>query len=132
MDHEAAFVKAFITSEKRARIIQYLSNPKRRKEILHRMSHDLPYMPEFATDVPGEQDFPGALEKLLRAKGAGPTCHLIAEGLKADGKELPLGEALTLICMHEFGAILSCLPGRLAYYKPEAPGHGFILERPHP
>jgi len=126
---EEAFVKAFLTSEKRARFLQFLANPRRRKEILDKLNHDLPYMPEFAAMVPGHQDFPEELEKLLKAKGAGPACHVIANGLKADGRELPLREALNLICLHPFGAILSCVPGRLAYYKPEAPGAGILLER---
>jgi hypothetical protein len=129
MEHEAAFAKAFLASEKRARFIQFLADPKRRKEMLGRLDGKLPYLPEFATGVPGEQDFPAELEKLLRAKGAGPACHLIADGLKADGKELPLREALDLICLQAGGAILSCLPGRLAYYRPAAPGQGLLLER---
>jgi len=37
MNHEAAFTKAFIRSEKRARFIQGLENPKRRKEMLEQM-----------------------------------------------------------------------------------------------
>ena len=126
---EEAFVKAFLTSEKRARFLQFLANPRRRKEILDKLNHDLPYMPTFATAVPGHQDFPEELEKLLKAKGAGATCHVIADGLKADGRDLPLREALNLICLHPFGAILCCVPGRLAYYRPEAPGAGILLER---
>lgn len=132
MDHEAAFAKAFLASEKRARFVQFLADPKRRKEMLDRLNRDLPYMPGFATGVPSHQDYPDELEKLLKAKGAGPTCHVIADGLKADGRELPLREALNLICMHERGAILSCLPGRLAYYKPESPGQGILFERQGP
>jgi hypothetical protein len=130
MGHEEAFVKAFITSEKQARWAQFLSSSKRRKEILARLNHNLPYIPAFGAEVPGTQDFPGELEKLLKAKGAGPTCHVIVDGLKIDGREFPLSEALTQICMHEFGAVLSCIPGRLAYYKPESPNRGIILERP--
>lgn len=126
---EEAFVKAFLTSEKRARFLQFLANPRRRKEILAKLNRDLPFMREFASTVPGDQDFPEELEKLLQAKGAGPTCHVIADGLKADGRELPLREALNLVCLHPFGAILSCVPGRLAYYKPEAPEAGILLER---
>ncbi|WP_257313204.1 hypothetical protein [Geothrix fuzhouensis] len=129
MSHEDEFVKAFITSEKRARWAQFLSSPKRRKEILARLNHHLPYIQEFATEVPGHQDFPAELEQLLRAKGAGPTCHVMVNGLKIDGLEMALSKALHEICMHEFGAVLSCLPGRLAYYKPESPGCGILLER---
>ena len=130
MDHEAEFTRAFIASAKRARFIQALAQPKHRSEALAQLDEDLPYMPGFATEVPSAQDFPAELEKLLRAKGAGPTCHVIAEGLKADGRELPLREALNQICLQGSGAILSCLPGQLAYYRPAAPGRGILLERP--
>lgn len=130
MGHEEAFAKAFLPSEKRARFIQFLAQPKRRPEMLSQLNRNLPYLQALATVVPSYQDFPEELEALLRGKGAGPTCHVIAAGLKADGRELPLREALNLICLNPFGAILSCLPGRLAYYRPQAPGHGVILERP--
>ncbi|HEY3399724.1 MAG TPA: hypothetical protein VGK03_03755 [Geothrix sp.] len=128
MGHEDAFAKAFIASEKRARFIQFLADPKQRKELLHRLSRHLPCLPAFATVVPSHQDFPGELEKLLVAKGAGPTCHVMAAGLKADGRELPLREALNQACLSESGAILSCLPGRLAYYRPASPAPGVVLE----
>ena len=131
-DHEAAFATAFLPSEKRARFIQILAQPRRRKEMLVQLNGHLSYLRAYAMEVPGEQDFPDALVTLLRAKGAGPTCYVIVDGLKVDGRELPLREALMLICMHRSGAILSCLPGRLAYYKPESPAPGILLERPSP
>jgi hypothetical protein len=132
MNHEEAFAKAFLPSEKRARFIQLLAHPRRRQEMLRQLNRHLPYLPEFATVVPDEQDFPDELEKVLLAKGSGPTCHVMVEGLKADGRELPLREALLQICMQRSGAILSCLPGQLAYYKPESPAQGILLERPRP
>ena len=132
MNHEEAFAKAFLPTEKRARFIQLLAQPRRRKEMLSQLNRHLPYLADFATEVPGEQDFPDELAKLLLAKGAGPTCHVIAEGLKSDGRELPLREALLQICMQRSGAILCCLPGRLAYYKPESPAPGILLERSQP
>lgn len=129
MNHEEAFAKAFLPSEKRARFIQHLADPRKRREMLTHLNDDLPYMPGFAMEVPGHQDFPSELEKLLRAKGAGTICHVMADGLKVDGRELPLREALNLVCLHDRGAILSCLPGRLAYYKPASPAAGLLFER---
>lgn len=131
-DHEAEFTRAFIASAKRARFIQALAHPKHRPEALVLLDEHLPYMPGFGVEVPSAQDFPAELEKLLRAKGAGPTCHVIASGLKADGRELPLREALNQICLQGSGAILSCLPGQLAYYRPAAPGRGILFERHQP
>ena len=129
MEHEAAFVQAFLLSAKRARFAQFLAGPKRRKEMEERLI-SLPLLPGRFQAVPGHQDFPQALEALLKAKGAGATCHVICCLHKADGRELPLREALDLVCMQASGAILSCLPGRLAYYKPPSPGAGLLLVAP--
>ena len=130
MNHEEAFAKSFIASEKRARFIQFLADPRRRKEMLDRLSRNLPYISALASEVPSRQDFPEELERLLRARG--PTCYVLSDGLKLDRKEVPLREALDQVCMHAGGAILCCLPGTLAYYKPESPGPGIVLEKPRP
>lgn len=127
MEHETAFVKAFIKREKWARYLQLLANRRRRTEILIRLNHKLDYVATLATEVPADQDFPEALERLLRARGAPATCHVLVNGLRIDGREVPLREALDTVCMHMYGSVLSCLPGRLAYYRPEAPGPGVIL-----
>jgi len=82
MDHEQAFVKAFVASAKKARWAQFLSNPKRRKEILNQLNHNLPYISTLATEISSKCDFPQELERLLKSKGAGPTCHVMVDGLK--------------------------------------------------
>jgi hypothetical protein len=130
MEHEPAFVKAFLKREKWARYLQLLANRKRRAEILVRLNHKLDYIPELAVEVPEDQDYPEALERLLQAKGAPATCHVLVNGLRIDGREMPLREALNTVCMHMYGSVLSCIPGHLAYYRPEAPGHGVILAKP--
>jgi hypothetical protein len=128
MGHEEAFAKAFIATDKQARWILFLSNPKRRSEILERLNHNLPFNPALGAEVHGNQYYPAGLEQLLKAMGAGPVCQVIADSMKIDGQELPLSVALSEIGSHGFGAVLSCVPGRLAYYKPESPGRGIILQ----
>jgi hypothetical protein len=61
--------------------------------------------------------------------GAGESCYVIADASDIDGQTLPLREALWRASIHGFGVVLSCLPGRLCYYKPESPTPGFILEK---
>lgn len=129
MNPEEAFARAFIPSEKRARFVQYLANRRRRPDMLRQLDHHLPYLPQFASLVPADQDFPAELEKRLRALGAGPTCHVMARDLRIDGREVPLREALDQVCLQASGAILSCLPGRLAYYRPAPPGPGIVFQR---
>lgn len=127
MDHETAFVKAFLKREKWARYLQLLANRKRREEILVRLNHKLDYLPALAMEVPKDQDYPEALEKLLLGRGAPPTCHILVSKLRIDGRDVPLREALDTVCMHMYGSVLSCIPGQLAYYRPEAPGVGVLL-----
>lgn len=129
MDHETEFVKGFLERGKWARYLQLLPDKGRRGEVLGRLNTKLDYLREFATEVPGSQDYPEELEKLLRSHGAPDTCHVLVKGLRIDGRELPLREALNTICLHMYGSVLSCLPGRLAYYRPEAPGAGVLLLR---
>jgi hypothetical protein len=129
MEHEPAFVKAFIKREKWARYLQLLANRRRREEILVRLNHKLDYLPAFAMEVPEDQDYPEALERLLQSRGAPAMCHVLVYGLRIDGREVPLREALDTICMHMYGSVLSCVPGHLAYYRPEAPGHGVLLAK---
>ena len=129
MNHEDSFVNAFIVPEKRSRYLQLLANPKRRREILDRFNHQLDYDDSLATAVTASQHSSQQLEKLLRAKGADDICYVIADQLSLDGHDIPLEEALDSVYCHDFAAVISCIPGRLAYYKPESPSHGFIFEK---
>ena len=107
-----------------------LANRRRRAEILIRLNHKLDYLPALAVGIPEDQDYPGALEDLLRSRGAPDACHVLVNGLRIDGREIPIRKALDAVCMHMYGSVLSCLPGHLAYHRPEAPGRGILLIRP--
>lgn len=128
VNHEGSFVQAFISPERRSRYLQLLTDPKRRQKILDRLNYNLDYIPSLVHELSQSQDRPEVIEQLLRSKGAGPTCHIMSDGLATDGQEAPLLTALKQIWGHSFGSIASCIPGRLAYYKPQAPSRGLILE----
>lgn len=119
----------FVLPEKRARYVEFLANPKHRQKILERLNHHLDYDETLARELSATEHWPEPLERLLRSKGADDTCHVIADGLDLDGQKVPLTKAIDAIFSHEFGAIACCVPGRLAYYKPEPPSHGLILEK---
>lgn len=129
-EHEHAFVTAFIVAERRERYLTLLSNPKRRAKILNRLNHHLDFNRSLATEL--GYGSPDSLAEFLEAKGAKATCYVIADNRKLDGQELPLAEACWHAFTDGFGIVLSCVPGQLAFYRPEAPGPGFILERKRP
>ena len=70
MEHEAAFVDAFISPERRDRYKQFLGNPKRRKEILDRLNQPTDLIQARCSQVLGSNSNPTDLERILRAKGA--------------------------------------------------------------
>jgi hypothetical protein len=70
-----------------------------------------------------------AISSLLRANGAGDTCLVISENSAFDCRRMPLDEALDLVMGTNSGSILSCVPGRLAYYEGEEPSDRCIFAR---
>jgi len=84
----------------------------------------------FATPVPWKVDpklklWEGHLQgieniyQLLKSKGAGLTCLAISEDSEIDGQELDLRAALEHVNGRQIGTILSCVPGKLAYFEGE-------------
>jgi hypothetical protein len=126
MDHEQAFVEAFVVPEKRARYAEFLCKPKRRGEITDRFCHFFDFMPELAKQVP--RGTASELVPLLRARGAGHTAHVIGGRDAIDGQHLPLEQAIDEALADPSGVVVSCVPGRLALYMQEfPPGDTFIL-----
>ncbi len=126
MEHEQAFVSAFVVSEKRARYAEFLPKPKRRVEITGRFCHFFDFVPALARQVP--RGVASELAPLLRAKGAGDMAHVIGGRDEIDGQDLPLEEAIDSALADPSGVVVSCIPGRLALYIQEyPPGDTFIL-----
>jgi hypothetical protein len=127
-EHEIGFVSSFIIPERRERYLSLLGNPKRRGKLLNRLNHSHDVDLSLARQVP-----PGctgeSLAALLEQMGAGEICYVIADASDTDGQTMDLREALWRASAHGFGVVLSCVPGRLCFYKPESPTSGFILEK---
>ena len=129
MDHEQAFVRAFIERPKQARYLEKLASPKHRREFLSRLHHNLDYDPRFAAQVPPSEQTAALVYAKLRGLGAPEHCHAIAAGSDLDGRQLPLREALSNVLGMGDGVVLSCVPGKLAYYESEDPNGRYILSR---
>lgn len=127
-EHEFGFVSSFIIPQRRERYLSLLGNPKRRGKLLNRLNHaqdiDLSLAREVTPGCIGE-----SLAVFLEQMGAGETCYVIADASDMDGQTMDLKEALWRASVHGCGVVVSCLPGRLCFYKPESPTPGFILEK---
>jgi hypothetical protein len=128
-EHSAALIRAFITAERRERYLSLLTSSRGREKLRGRLAHLHDLDQRFVSPPPSNEQTPSALAALLRARGAPEECVLLAEDASLDGRRLPLAEALQMIVGRGMGALLSCIPGRLAFYEGEEPGQRYILER---
>jgi hypothetical protein len=126
-EHEEAIIRAFVIRERQERFIYLLENPKRRQKFTRELGHFRWFDARFAAPLPWKVDPALSLWgrhqqgidniwRLLKAKGAGQFCWVISGNAKLDGQELELKSALE---SRSEGTILSCIPGRLAYFEGE-------------
>lgn len=126
--HEAGLVNAFVVPERQERTLQFLANPKKRSEILNRLCHKFDFRDKYATRI--ERQVAEPLADLLRSHGAGDRAYVIGAAGDIDGSELPLLEAIDGALAGPCGALVSCIPGRLALLVQEfPPGEIFLLSR---
>jgi hypothetical protein len=129
MDQAETVIRAFIRAERSPRYLALLAKRGGREKLRAQLAH-LPDLDlRFAEPIPGSQANPIAVERLLTAKGAPGTCYVLSESAALDGRELPLPQALEQVIGRGIGTLLSCVPGRLAYFEGEDPGRRFILSR---
>jgi hypothetical protein len=130
MNHEEALLKAFIDPNRTARYLEFIASPKKRVKLIKELAHFKALNPAFMVGIPTNQRNVSAIIELLKAKGAGPKCWVISENAKLDGQETDLETALKETVGYQMGTLISCVPGRLAYFEDE--DGRCILETPRP
>lgn len=128
---EDEFVRTFIVRERRERYRFLLANGKRRREILVRLNHSLDFIPSLARQIPGGQHNEEGVVALLNDRGVRDSddVYVISDVPELDVQTLPMRQAVHQALDSEFGTVVCCLPGRLAYYRPESPESGYLLEK---
>ena len=56
--------------------------------------------------------------------------YIISDIGDLDTAHLPLHQAIERVLEAQFASVVCCVSGKLAYYRPEAPANGYILETP--
>jgi len=117
--HEQAFVEDFIHSGRRERFLAALANPKKRaifnRELHHPRSNFL--LSKYVEQVVPSQHYTRFIVPKLRSMGATDDCWVF--GNYIDGRQMKLAEALDALIGMGTGTIVSCLPGRLAFFENE-------------
>ncbi len=127
MTHEESLVRAFASPERADRYLKLLASSRGRSKFLASLAHEFKLDHRYATKVGGQESSKESIEKLLRKLGAPDMCYCVSENSGLDGRELPLAEALTATIGYGMGTLISCLPGRLAYYESDEPGGRYVL-----
>jgi len=127
MNHGEATVKAFIIPVRQERYLEFLKSQKNRTKFIAQLAHFKHLNPVFMVGIPGNQQNPSSLQRLLAGKGAGTKCWVISENSELDGQEIDLQTALEKTIGYQMGTFISCIPGKLAYFEDE--DGRYILER---
>ena len=127
--HEEQFARAFVVPEKRARYLSLLESQRGRKKLLDGLNHCHDLDPRFAKLIPSNQQSEESIENLLRQKGAPDKCHVMSDNPDIDNREMALSDALSKTVALDAGTLISCIPGRLAYFEMEGFDERYILER---
>jgi hypothetical protein len=127
-EHAEAVIRAFFTPERRKRYITLLHSRRGRVKLRQALAHLHALDRRYTRSVPPDVHEVRAITRLLQQRGAPETCYVLAEDPELDDRCLPLQDALTAIVGRGSGAILSCIPGKLAYYEGEDVGERYLLE----
>ena len=128
--HEEALVAAFVAKERRERYRHLLSHPDRRGKLLDRLNHNDDFIPALTSSLPAGLHTAKQISDWLHGLGAPDTSYVIADDADLDGKTLSTDRAVDDAWSCSFAVIISCLPGKLALYKAEAPEPWVVLRRP--
>lgn len=121
-------IQRFVVTQKRDRYLSFIRNEKTRKKFINQLYHFDEFDSQFVVEIPPALHDPEPIEKILREKGAGNTCHVISTDKKLDRRKMPLSEVIVEINGSGDGTIVSCISGKLAYFEGEYRTR-FILER---
>lgn len=140
IEHEKKIVKNFFRRELRQRLFYELTIPNKRSKIFGRLASDPNGVidSKYLHPVPlkGNNDCSYVLKKLIE-KGAlaNQAAYIMCNLSPFDGKYISLKKAVEEMVYKGEPLIISCIPGKLAYFEGEegfGPPPRYILERKQP
>ena len=83
----------------------------------------------FVVPVSPRDQTPDGIAEALRGYGAPDRCWVISTDDSLDAREMLLDEVLAAIVGYGKGTLVSCVPGKLAFFEGENRGDRCILRR---
>ena len=127
--HEEMFAREFIIPEKRDRYVSLIGSVKGRKKIVAGFHHIRDLDDRYAKLIPSNQQSGESIYRLLKEKGAPEFCYIMSDDSAIDQKEMPLREAILKVEGTNYGTLVSCIAGKLAYFETEDMSGRYILAK---
>lgn len=127
--HEAAFFRTFAVKRKRKRFLEQLASKRGRIRLRESLPHFTDFDERWMFEIPPASQTTDGILFILRAKGATANCCVISYWDELDGRQLSLTDALREVVGVSGGTIISCIPGRVAYFEGENPGDRCVFIR---
>ncbi len=127
-EHERLLIEHFVKKDKQERLRFLMSEPSRRGRLRTKFSSTFVLLEERHKSIPGSDQNPAGIYQLLRSSGAPEHCYTISEDADLDGQDANLREILDRLVGAGIETIVSCVPGKLAYFEGEQ--ERYILSYP--
>jgi hypothetical protein len=128
-EHELGLA-AFVSDAKRERVLGFLERARTRHKVVERLWHFSDWDPECTVRVPPPFQTPAGVLQELARRGARGAVHVVSATRQLDGLHVDVAEAVQAVVGTSSGTVVSCIPGKLAYFEGEADGDRVILWRP--
>lgn len=128
-EHEQALA-AFVVESKQERVSLLLQSARGRAKFIQQLPHFMDWNPAWMLPIRPGQGNALDIAHILNQEGAPEDACVFSIERSLDGRMLPLNRALESIVGSSSGTVVSCIPGRLAYFEGEARGDRCILHQP--
>lgn len=117
--HEKEFINIFIEKEKRERIMSLIKSEKTRKKFRQLLAHNIYLVKSNSYPLNANMAMKEDIYLELKKYGAPDNCWIMCEDSYYDHKEMKLENALNSLLDTGLGFIISCIPGKIAFYQGE-------------
>jgi hypothetical protein len=125
--HERLFIATFVDPSRRQRWAEFLGNKGRRELFLTRLADSRDLIRSLMRPIePSAKNAKQIIDQLNRWR-IPDHCHIISQCKELDGCEMPVKEAINEVFGIGLGSVVSCLPGKIAYYDGEMPKDKWLL-----
>jgi hypothetical protein len=129
--HEQEFVRSFVQRTRSERVELCLSNPKHRRKFTEMLDHHGQNVLDCSQlrDIEPAKQNAHSIHALLTKLGAPDVCHIMSVNGAIDGRDMQLLAALEQVVGYGMGTVISCIPGKLAYFEGEVRERFILMKK---